>query len=447
MNRSFKILAITLALSVSLSSCSHIPSWMGGSTKEIKKLPGDRLAALPVGADLKPDEAAKAVVVSLPVPTSNDSWAQHTGVFTAGTSNIAASGTFEKEQSTSAGDGQSFEHTLLPRPVVGGDMVFAMDAEGKISAHDAANLSTQRWLSEGVYEDVEQDNVGGGLAYDNGKLYATSGRGRIAAFDASSGKELWHMSVKTPLRSAPRIDEGRLYAITIDSAVYALDTNNGNVLWNQRGISETAGVMNSISPAVVTGAVIVPYASGEVYMLASGDGHELWTASIAQNKRTSASDIFTGIGGDPVIDGQVVFAVSNGGGFSVLSVDQGQPLWSKPIASNNTPWVSGDYVFLLTTDNTLVCMMKYDGRVRWSTRLEGYQDMDRKLDPITWRGPVLVSGKLVLVNNVGQMALVNAADGTIAETRDIPSEIETAPVVAGGRIYLVSKNATLYSFE
>jgi outer membrane protein assembly factor BamB len=256
------------------------------------------------------------------------------------------------------------------------------------------------------------------------------------------------MSVRIPFRSAPKIGEGKLFATTIDDQLYALDANNGAVLWTHRGMNEQAGVMNSISPTLVPGAVLVPYSSGEIYMLATGDGNELWQAAVSSSKRsTQSGDLFTGIGGDPVVDGQVVFAVSNGGVFGVLGLDQGQPLWNKPVASFNTPWVAGDYVFLLTADNTLVCFMKYEGRVRWATKLEGFEDMERKLHPITWRGPVVVNGQVAVVSSTGKLVLANAADGTIESTKDVPEDIYTAPVVAGGSMYLISKNATLYSLK
>ena len=438
---------LSLVLLLGLSACSHLPSWLGGGTKEKPKLPGERAAVLSVSTDLAPDEEASKINVALPTPNANADWPQHSGIFTAGTANLAASGDFDKESSVSAGDGASFEHTLIPRPVVGGGKVFAMDADGRISAHQAGDIGKVLWHSDGVYEDVDQDNIGGGLAYDAGKLYATSGRGKVVALDAETGKEIWHASVHIPFRSAPKVGEGKLFAVTIDDQLYAFDVANGNVLWNHRGISEVAGVMNSVSPTLVTGAVIVPYASGEIYMLASGDGHELWSGSVSSGKSTAASNVFSGIGGDPVVDGQVVFVVSNGGGFSVLGVDQGAPVWNKQISSFNTPWIAGDYAFVLTTDNTVVSFMKYDGRVRWATKLEGFEDMKRKLYPITWRGPVLVGGRLALVSSKGKLALINALDGKIDEMKDVPDDIFTAPVVAGGVMYLINKDAKLYSLQ
>jgi len=440
-------LLMALSLLAALSGCSHLPSWLGGPKEEKPRLAGERLNALALSDSLKPDDAIKNAPITLPVANGNADWPQHTGVFDANNSNLAAKGDFSQEEGVSIGEGNDFEHTLIARPVVGEGKVFAMDAVGYISAHDANDITTVFWKSDGVYEDVDQDNIGGGMAYDKGRLYATSGLGQVAAFDAASGKKLWSAGVGAPFRSAPRVAAGKLFATTIDNQLFAFDANVGNVLWTHRGLSETGGWMNAVSPTVVEDRVLAPYSSGELYVLNLADGAPMWSETISMHKRTQASDVFSGIGGDPVVDGEAVYAVSSDNGFSVLNLGTGQRYWERPIGAINTPWVSGNQAFLLTSDNTVVCFMKFDGRIRWATRLQGFEDEERKLYPITWRGPVLVDSKLAVVNSIGQLAWLSAADGSILREQSVADDIQTAPVIAGGSLFVVSKDATLHSYK
>lgn len=446
MNKS-QVWLCALAGVLVLTGCDYVPSWMGGRKNNAPRLPGERITVLSTNAAFTPDAELKNIAVTLPAPNANADWAQHTGMLSATGGNLAAPGTFESSQSASAGDGEAFDYTLIPRPVVGKGMVFAMDAVGNISAHDAADITNKRWQSEGVAEEDEPQLIGGGLAYNQGRLYATSGRGTVAAFDAATGKLLWKKSINIPFRSAPKVAEDKVFAITIDSQIYAFSAANGDILWSQRGINESAGILNSVSPTIASGTVIVPYASGELYGLAAQDGRELWSESLAVAARTQALSVFSGIGGDPVVDNDVVFAVSYGGMLSVLSLWNGQHIWNKPVSSINTPWVAGDYLFLLTSDNTLVCFIKYSGRVRWATQLPSFEDEEDKKRPITWRGPVLVSGRLAVAGSRGEMLLVSAADGRIVSTVEIPDDVYTAPVIAGGRMYLVNQSAELYSLQ
>ncbi len=435
-----------LLVLVGLTACDSLPTWMGGAAKEITRLPGEREDVLQADASLAADQIVQNVSFRVPPVVENSNWAQHAGQFRADSSNLSLKGDLSSHQSSDAGDGNAFTHALVPRPVVGDGRVFAMDAEGYVSAHDVADISKKFWTSESLTHDGD-DVLGGGLAVDGGKLYVVSGIGRVAALDVATGTELWHRDLGLPLRSVPYVAAGKLFVITIDSQLVTLDAVTGAPLWTHRGIGETAGLMNSVSPTVAADTVIVPYASGELYALRVDTGDEVWRASLAQAKRTEATAIFSGIGGNPVVDESVVLAVSSSGLFSVFNLLNGQPLWEKRLASINTPWVVGEYVFVLTEDNVLTAMVKYDGRVRWTLPLKSYGDEQRKLKPIVWRGPVMADGKLVVVSTDGEMLRVDGANGVILSTVDVSDDIATAPVVAAGKVFVVDKDATLYSYE
>ncbi|MDX2113806.1 MAG: PQQ-binding-like beta-propeller repeat protein [Alphaproteobacteria bacterium] len=434
-----------LLLLAMLPACDYLPSWMGGKEPEIVRLPGERQLVLPVAAELQADEALKALPVAIPPAYANSQWPQHSGQFTAAQGNLAGGG-FTSETNASAGDGASFDRPLVPRPVVGSGLVFAMDSEGRISAHDISNIDHKRFVSEALV-DEDNDVSGGGMAYDGGRLYAVSGRGVAAAIDAASGQTIWKKSGFAPFRSSPKLEGGRMYAITIDSQLFALDAASGETLWTHRGMDETAAILSSVSPTVAGGTILVPYESGEVYALATTDGRELWNASLALSSRTRATNIFAGIGGEPVVDGEVAFAVSSGGLLAAYGIPLGQRLWDRPISSMNTPWLAGDYLYVLASDNTLLALVKYDGRVRWRAKLPSFEDEEKKRRPIFWRGPVMADGKLYVAGSRGQMKVVNAADGSIAGDIELPDDVLTSPVVAGGAMFFVTQDAALVALK
>ncbi len=441
-----RLLALCACVSA-LGGCSSLPSWMGGSDKAETKLEGTRLAVVPAAAELKADPEAASVPFSLPAVNANSDWQQHTGNFTAQNSNLALGGDLKHQTNVRIGEGEEFKHMLVPRPVVGEGRIFAMDASGAITAHAEANIENILWRSKGVSEEDAEDSIGGGLAFDQGVLYAVSGRGVVAAFDAASGAEKWHKALHAPLRSAPRIGGGKLFVVALDNEVFALSTADGETQWSQRGITEEAGIMNSVSPTVAGDVVVVPYSSGEVYALGIADGKELWSESLSSGKNTQADALFSGIGGDPIIDGQVVISVSSGGMVSVQSLVSGQKSWQRPVGSINTPWLSGDSLFVLSNTNVLICFTKFDGHIRWATQLPRFEKADEKSHPITMKGPVLADGKLAVTGSDGHLYLIAADTGAIAQTLEIPEHVYTAPVVAGGQILLVDQDATLYSLK
>ncbi|NCY26398.1 MAG: pyrrolo-quinoline quinone, partial [Alphaproteobacteria bacterium] len=337
--------------------------------------------------------------------------------------------------------------TLIPPPVVAGGRVFAMDAEGAVSAHDAADIGKVLWRSAGVSQEDEDDTLGGGVAFDAGVVYAVSGRGLVVALDAETGKEKWRSMVGQPLRSAPKVGNGKLYVVTLDNQMLALNVSDGEVQWAQRGIAEAAGIMNAVSPAVAGNLVVAPYSSGQVYVLDAASGKELWSDSLSHGRHTKASSQLSGIGGDPVVDGDVLVAVSSGGMISVQSLGNGQRIWERGIGSLNTPWVTGDWIFLVSSDSAVVCLHKFTGQVRWVTQLQRFEDEEDKKGHITWRGPVLAGGQLLVVSSEGQLALIAPDTGAVTGYRDVPDDIFTPPVVAGGKVYLVDQDAELYTLQ
>lgn len=436
-----------MAMLLLLSGCGYLPSWAGGEEKLEPKLEGTRLSVVPVVAELQPDVDAKTVPMNMPAVNANADWQQHTGNFTAQNSNLGLSGDLTRRISVSVGDGNEFVHMLVPRPVVAEGRVYGMDAKGEITAHEEADITRVIWRSKGVATEDGEDTVGGGLAFDQGVLYAVSGRGIIAAFDAATGAEKWRKALHAPLRSAPRIGAGKLFVVTLDNQVMVLNTADGDMLWTQRGITEAAGIMNSVSPTIAGDVVMVPYSSGEIYALSVADGKEIWSESLSSGKHTQASALLSGIGGDPVVDNSVVVSVSSGGMISVAAIMTGQKSWERPVGSLNTPWLAGDSLFVLSTNNTLVSFVKYDGRIRWSTQLPRFGNPDEKKEPITMKGPVLVDGKLAVVASTGQLYLISAETGEIVSTIEVPENIYTTPVVAGGQMLLLDQDATLYSIR
>lgn len=439
-------IALLIIITAMLASCSHLPSWMGGRDEEKPKLPGERIVAIPVDSKLKVDDTLKNTTPVLPGAAANTDWAQHNGTFTAATGNIAV-GKLDTKNSAKIGNGNGFSHSMVPSPVVAGGLVFVMDAAGVVSAHDVGNISNIRWKSSAVADEDEHEIIGGGLAVDASVLYAATGAGQVAAFNAANGKPLWQKNFFIPMRGSPRVSGNNVIVMTIDSQTYSLSAKTGDILWSHRGINETAAVMNSVSPAIAGDDVLVPYSSGELFALSLMDGKELWGETLLRNKYTQASSVFTGIGGDPVVDGEFAFVTGSSGVTVAMNISLGQRVWQRQMASLNTPWLAGDELFLLTSDNMLVDLVKYNGKIRWVASLATYEDPEDKLSLINWRGPVLVNGQLLVIGSNGQMLMVSAATGKVVVTKSIPDNIVSAPVVAGGRLYLVGQDATLYSFQ
>src|SRR5690606_23270130 len=153
---------------------------------------------------------------------------------------------------------------------------------------------------------------GGGLAIENGRLYAATGFGTVVALDSATGKVLWTKNIGVPVRASPTAVDDKVFVVTTEGHVYALAGYDGGELWTFRGIPERTSIISNPSPAVEGGVVVVPYPSGELVALRADDGTPVWTESLART-RTVSSLASLSDAARPAIANGVVYAVGDAG--------------------------------------------------------------------------------------------------------------------------------------
>lgn len=438
-----RVLLSVLCTTSVLSGCDSLPEWMGGGDDK-PALAGTRIPILADITQVKPDPALAPVTVTVPPPQSNAAWGAEGGGAASLVGNLAWSGSAQQD-STTIGDGNGWKQFRNVSPVVAGSLVFAMDAKGFITAHDAVHIATQKWTNKSVVEQDEPDIMGGGVAVEGGKLFAATGYGKAVALDAASGKELWKTNVGVPLRNAPKVMGNKFFVLSADNQLFVLDARNGAQLWSHRGMSENVGFITSVSPAVKDSIVLAPYSSGEIHALDVETGQEVWADTLILSRHTTATGGFSGIGGTPVVADDTVYTGDSGGFFAAIALLSGRRVWEQDVPTLNPAWVAGDFVYILSDTQQLACLNRADGRVKWVQQLPRFGDENKRKDPLVWRGPVMAAGQLLVAGQHGVMLQISPKDGAIASSVDIPEGISDVPVVAGGRLYFITQNAVLHS--
>ncbi len=428
--------AVVIAVAVPfLGACSGLPGWFGEG--EAAPLPGERISVLALERTPEPDPRIADLQVRLPRPTPNPDWPQFGGYADHAMHHIAVPEVLERAWKVDIGTGGSDDRRLLSPPVVAAGRVYALDARGRVSAIDAAS-GRRIWRVDSLPKEDAKDAFGGGLAYAGGRLYVATGVGEVVALDPAEGSEIWRQSVAGPIRSAPAVSGGRVFVTTYDNQLFALDAGTGNQLWSHRGIAESAQLMGAATPAVAGGLVVAAYSSGEVVALRADNGRVLWSDALA-----SLADIT----GSPVIDRDRVYAVSHAGRLVAISLRTGDRLWEQDISGTQTPWIAGDFLFVLTTDNDLLCLSRRDGRVRWVRPLPRYKNPEDRKGPIFWSGPVLASDRLIVVGTHKKALSISPYTGKVLGSMDLPGRVELAPVIADGTVYILTDGGDLVALR
>lgn len=428
--------ALTLSLGLLATACS----------KPKVAIIGTQIPVLPDTGAL--NVSANAPPVSLPPAVALADWPQVLANAAHAPGNIAAPLGVSRHWVASAGQGGGYRQPLLASPILANGQVFTMDAAARVSAFSAAD-GTKAWHTVTRPKHASEPNIGGGIGYDQGRIYASTGYGELLAMDAGSGKILWRQTLDFPTRTAPMIAGGLVALVTQNDLLLTFDAATGAPGWRFTGqVLQNTGPAVAISgaPAFADGIVVAGFASGMLAALDANSGTTLWEQSLAAASGQAGSLNFSDIVAPPVISGGVVYALGMGNTAMAVDLHSGAKVWTHSASGSQAFCLAGGFAFLLDSTQTLSAIHADDGLVSWSLQMPAFGNMKKKKEPLLWAGPVLVNGMLVLSNSRGEIAMVDAVAGVIKSSAKLAGPADMAPIAAGGLLLQLTRDAKLTAY-
>jgi outer membrane protein assembly factor BamB len=282
-------------------------------------------------------------------------------------------------------------------PAIGNNYVYTASLYGNLYVFPTSCVGTctPAWM-------VPIGNLGTNSppTFTNERIYIGGYDGRVYAFDAHSGAQLWSAEVNPPridpLNFAPAVSGGRVF-VSGDRGVYAFPANctgDCNPLW----IAKTEFAPDT-APTVTHNAVLVPDYQGTIYAFAAATGMLEWKGRVTASPHAIATA--HGVAYVTSGDGELL-------AFSVAGCGEREcnPLW--------TSAASGFSLFVPTVANGVV----YVGA----------------LDFIYTSGDV-VAYPATCSDGCQPLAILRLGGAN-----------ETPVAVAGGRIYATTVNRNVDSF-
>jgi outer membrane protein assembly factor BamB len=433
---------VAIAALMALSACGI---FKGGA----KKTPtvGERIPILVSENGVQTDKTIADIQVLLPAPAVNDAWTQSGGNAAKSMGQLAL-GESPARAWTASINGGSDRARLGASPVVADNKLFVVDVDAVVHAF-AADTGAKLWSADmETGKKNRASRFGGGVSYDDGKVYATDGLGDVVALNAADGKQLWRGKPGGPLRGAPTIANGSLYVLSQDNQLFAMAESDGKVQWAQSGTLETQGVFGVAAPAASQGSIVSGYSSGELSAYRYENGRVLWGDALSKTSITTSVSSLSDIDADPVIDQGRVYAVGQGGRMVALELATGQRIWEQNFAGISTPWIAGEWLFVVTDDARLVCLARSNGKARWIAQLQRFTNQKKKKgNQVTWFGPVLAGNRLVMTNSLGQIVFASPGDGSVVNTIKGKESFALPPIVANSTIYTVSQKGHVSAYR
>ena len=467
--RRVALVAAGLATALALSACGGNPVtravggvFGGGDDDKEENVPEEenRISILALEQTLEADPRFSGAVIELPPSYRNISWPQPGGEadhtlhhLNAGTSLSVA---WSEDIKADAGR----RSKLTSPPIAADGKLYVIDTEARVSSFsmengnrlwrvDLAPEIDERFRLRELFSrpDPAQIGFGGGVAFDSGRLFVTSGFGFVAALDAETGEEIWRFRLQAPIRPPPTAYRGAVYFVTNTNEMIALDQATGARNWSYQSFEETARILSAASPAAAGDLVVAPFSSGEIVAFLADSGRAAWNDTLAQNAQLTALATLNDIAGSPVIDRGLIYVVSHAGRLAAIDIRSGQRAWEVPVASLQMPWVAGDFIYLVSVDGELVCINREDGAIAWVSQLRRYEKEKKKKGRIMWAGPVLAGDHLILVSSRGDVAKVSPQGGVVVDTKRIGDGFTVAPIVADETIFLLTEKGKLYALR
>lgn len=415
-------------------------------------LPGERLdplaVASPDGPAVVGAPGVSSTALSLAAPVANAEWTHRGGNAAHAPGHLALGAAGTRIWSADIGAGDSRRYRITADPVVGGGLIFTLDSRAGVTA--TAPNGGRVWFSNVTPPRENPDSAsGGGLAYEGGRLYVTTGFGELVALDAASGGVLWRQRVEAAISGGPTVQDGVVYVASRNSVGYAVRASDGRVLWQTAGTQSGSGVMGVAVPAVQGDTVVFPFSSGELVAVDRASGLTAWTAPIAGTRPGRAIAVIRDVTGDPVITGGRVYAGTSSGRIASVELATGLSDWSAREGANSPVVVTGGSVFAVNDQAQLVRLDSATGGVIWRQPLPYYTtERVRKQNAVhAHYGPVLAGGRLHVASSDGMLRSFDPASGALVGQAQIPGGAASAPVVAGQTLYVVARNGQLHAFR
>lgn len=336
-------------------------------------------------------------------------------------------------------------------------LLYVLDAGAKITAFDSYDGSVI-WAKE--LRGDRYANVGGGLALGD-LLYAVDGDGAVYAIEPMDGEIFWLQSLDTPVSVPPLWDDGRLYVVTQDNKIYSIKGEDGSIDWSYSAVPQNRVLMNHAAPSASGRLVVVPFASGEIKALSTFDGREIWSKSMLLSKGGNLN-LLPAVSA-PIVSKEMnrVFYASQAYEVGALSLVNGDTVWElDDVSSVQMPVIVNGKVIIVTRDERLLVLNASDGGVIWNLELpfqspdsgKGFIFFRKSKKIVVWHSPIVAGGKIWLVSYKGHLVVYDGKTGEINSIQNLinnnsKERITSPPIWVNETLYIVSDSGKVSAWR
>ncbi len=344
----------------------------------------------------------------------------------------------EESWSRNIGKGLSDKYFALPEPIIVNGIIYALDGAFNLSAVDETSGKSLWKKQLPTSKDMSMSSIG--LASDGQKIYIVNGNGNVYA-TGLDGQIQWEHNTNAILRSAPTVADELLFVLSGNNELFVLKTADGTEAWHFSNIATDTNLFGMGQPAVSQNVAVVPFSSGEIIAFDTTNGMMLWADTLLSRRTFNQINDLSHVIASPVIEDDTVYLIGNAQKTGAYNLKTGNIKFIQNIGGQNTPVISGNTLFMITTQNTIAALDKQNGTLIWETGLKSKDDKG-----VAWKGPVLANNQLLIVSNKGDILFVDAIKGEIKQTMKT-EPISNKPILGNSKVILFTNDADLITYQ
>lgn len=235
---------------------------------------------------------------------------------------------------------------------------YAADYRGYVKAFDLDSGSLH-WERETGLE------LSTGAVYHAGRIYFGTRQGEVVALDARDGKELWRREVSSEVIAPPVVGEETLVVRTNDGKLFALEASSGLRRWVYDRSVPALTLRGNSAPVIAENLVIAGSDNGRLVALVLDNGSVFWETAISQPTGKTELERMIDIDADPVVVGDVVYAVSYQGRLAAVDIGSGRILWVREMSSHTGMAVDDYRIYLSDSEGQVLALNRRNGATLW----------------------------------------------------------------------------------
>ena len=322
------------------------------------------------------------------------------------------------------------------RPTVVDGVLYADSTDGKLAAFDAnsgktlwsKSTRTHGWFGWG--DKKRQDAMyAGGPAVEGDLLAVGTLDGHVYGVSAKDGSPRWDTELAGQVLASPVISGDLVLVRTEDGRVYGLDRATGKRRWvYDQGNVPLLSLRGNGGLLAANGVVFFGSDDGKLIALRQDNGAKLWEQKLASGNGRTDIERLNDADGSILLEGSTLYAAAYHGNLMAVDGPSGRPLWGHPFSTFDSLALGGNAMYGINEDSQVWAFDKSSGADAW------------KNDDLKYRwltGPAVQGDYVVVGDMYGFVHWLQVSDGALAGRQRLSKKaIRAQPLVVGDTVYV-----------